>query len=148
MGHDRDVDLDLLRAWGLPAPTGVAPPPRGTNNEVLLVEAGGGRYVVRGYQNLQVGQIEREHALLRRLDGDAGLGLAVPVPVPLPDGRTLLVGEHPPMAVFGYLEGEPPARSTAAPSGVRPDLGVHPHLPLDRRLVDGADREGVGDHDR
>jgi homoserine kinase type II len=105
------MDVDVLREWGLTPPWRVEVPQRGTNNEVLFVESGGRRYVVREYQNQTEDHVLREHRLLQRLADDGELDVAVPQPLALADGRTILTTCDPPLAVFGYLEGTRPERT-------------------------------------
>lgn len=84
-----------LSPWGCPTATDVTRPAGGTNNAVLILDAGGQRWVWRRYDNLTVSQVRREHALLDWLAPRlASFRLPVPVHTArgesvhiLPDGR-------------------------------------------------------------
>lgn len=102
---------NLLPHWRLPAPDAVRPAGPGTNNSVHMVEAGGSRYVVRGYQNQSGDRVAAEHRLLNAL-AEVGLPFAVPQPLPTRDGATFVPTPNGPVAVFGYLPGRPAERTT------------------------------------
>lgn len=95
----------LLAAWRLPEPTDVRRPQGGTNNVVLIVDAGASSYVLRIYQNLTQQRIAAEHRLLDALAG-AGLPFAVPQPIPTAEGRTYVeTTDGSTAALFRYLPG-------------------------------------------
>ncbi|SDT25828.1 phosphotransferase enzyme family protein [Actinopolymorpha singaporensis] len=110
--HGAPTNLtDLLARWRVPAPDAVRPAGPGTNNSVHVVEAGGRRYVVRGYQNQSADRVAAEHRLLTGL-ADVGLSFAVPRPLPTRDGATFVPTPSGPVALFGYLPGRPAGRTT------------------------------------
>ena len=110
---DDHAVADLFRTWGLPPPDAVRRAAGGTNNVVRIVDAGGSSYVVRGYQNLSPERVAAEHRLLMAVAG-TGLPFAVPTPIPAADGVTHVRTPSGVMAVFSYLPGRPPDRTSLA----------------------------------
>ncbi len=104
-----------------PSPDG---PKTSPLNSVLVVEASGGRFVVRGYQNQPAARVTAEHRLLTALAG-LGLPFAVPLPLPTTGGATLVPTPDGPVAVFRFLPGRPAehtARELALAGEVLADL--------------------------
>ncbi|HWI60920.1 MAG TPA: phosphotransferase [Symbiobacteriaceae bacterium] len=100
----------MLRQWGLSSPWRVRPAEAGTNNQTLVVEAGGERYILRVYQNTADRQrILYEHRLLSQLEAQ-GLPFAVPAPVPAVAGDTLVPVDGGVAALFRWIDGEAPER--------------------------------------
>jgi homoserine kinase type II len=113
-GFDRTVTAERgvadLGAWGFPPPETAARPPRGTNNDVLLLTVAGQDLVLRTYHNLDHAAVLREHDLLRALAA-RDLPFEVPTPLVAVDGTTVVTTTGgAPSALFVSVRGRPGRR--------------------------------------
>lgn len=101
----------MLTGWPLSSPVTIRPAAGGVNNQTYYVDADGGSYVVRIYQNSRDPvRIKYEHAILQALAARS-LTFRVPVPVVGHSGSTVVtLDDGVCAALFSRLPGGPPDR--------------------------------------